>query len=266
MSTSTDASQLLPPLHLLHTRPDPRRLAAWAIRRGLMQKNCDPGYALHGLLHAVFGELAPQPFHHVDADQGLLAYLRTTPETVARCVALADPDAASALGLVASASSAGYSLRPFPTQWPAGQVLGFDVRVRPVLRTAKGERDAFLSAADAAGDPASRPPLDRAEVYAQWLRSQLAVREASGVEPWQGAVELLDIRMTRYQRLQVMRRTQRADEREPRRQSISAGPDVELSGHLRVVDPTGFAALLARGIGRHRAFGFGMLRLRRAER
>jgi len=29
-----------------------------------------------------------------------------------------------------------------------------------------------------------------------------------------------------------------------------------------VRDPTGFAALLARGVGRHRAFGFGMLLLR----
>ncbi len=263
---NTSASPVSSPLHLLHACPDPRRLAAWAIRHGLMAHKDDLGYALHGLLHAVFGDLAPQPFHHVDVEQGLLAYLQATPDQVAQCVALADPDAATALGLVASAASTGYSLRPFPTSWPVGHVLGFDVRVRPVLRTAQGERDAFLSAVDAAGDPALRPPLDRAEVYAAWLRGQLAVRASSGVEPWQGAVELLDIHMTRYQRLQVMRRTQPVDPQGARTQRVSDGPDVELSGHLRVVNPEGFAALLARGIGRHRAFGFGMLRLRRADR
>lgn len=253
------------PLNLLHTRPDPRRLAAWAIRHGLMQRQGDLGYALHALLRAVFGEQSPQPFHHVDSDQGLLAYLHATPETVAQCVALADPDAAAALGLVAGPDSLGYSLRPFPTQWPAGHVLGFDVRVRPIVRTAKGERDAFLSAIDAAGDQVARPPLDRAEVYIRWLRGQLAAPEVSRAEPWQGALELLDVHMTRYQRLQVMRRTQREAERGERQPRFSTGPDVDLSGHLRVLDSTAFAKLLVRGVGRHRSFGFGMLRLRRAD-
>jgi CRISPR system Cascade subunit CasE len=253
-------------LQLLHTRPDPRRLAAWAARHGLMQHQGDLGYALHGLLRAVFGGLAPQPFHYVDADQGLLAYLRAGPEQVAQCVALADADAAAALGLVASPHSTGYSLRPFPTAWPAGHVLAFDVRVRPVLRTAQGERDAFLCAVDAAGDPSARERLNRADIYAQWLRSQLAPREGGAGEPWQGAVALLDVHMTRYQRLNVMRKTQSADDAAGRKQHVVAGPDVELSGHLQVVQPEGFAALLERGVGRHRAFGFGMLRLRRAER
>ena len=40
------------------------------------------------------------------------------------------------------------------------------------------------------------------------------------------------------------------------------GPDALFSGELTVHDPEGFAALIARGVGRHRAFGFGMLLLR----
>ncbi len=253
-------------LLLLHSQPDPRRMAAWAIRRGLMAHQGDLGYALHALLRSVFGDLTPQTFHWVDAEQGLLAYLFATPEQVADCVALAEADAAAALGLVASADGHRYHLRSFPTQWPVGHVLAFDVRVRPVLRTAQGERDAFLAAVDAAGDPSARAPLDRAEVYAQWLRDHLTPPASVDSEPWQVAVELLDIRMTRYQRLQVMRKTQRDDAQGRRQQRTSSGPDVELAGHLRVLQPAGFAALLRRGAGRHRAFGFGMLRLRRAER
>ena len=38
-------------------------------------------------------------------------------------------------------------------------------------------------------------------------------------------------------------------------------PDALLVGSLKVEDPGAFTALLARGLGRHRAFGFGMLRV-----
>ena len=69
--------------------------------------------------------------------------------------------------------------------------------------------------------------------------------------------------MTRYRLLGVLRRTQ-ADGapgggRQPR---VTMGPDVVMQGRLRVSDPQAFAQLLARGVGRHRAFGFGMLLLR----
>jgi CRISPR system Cascade subunit CasE len=41
-------------------------------------------------------------------------------------------------------------------------------------------------------------------------------------------------------------------------------PNAVLEGTLTVGDPDAFARLLARGIGRHRAFGFGMLLLKPA--
>jgi CRISPR system Cascade subunit CasE len=40
-----------------------------------------------------------------------------------------------------------------------------------------------------------------------------------------------------------------------------AGHAVAIVGALRVADEAGFAGAIARGIGRHRAFGFGMLLL-----
>mgnify|MGYP006195752377 CR=1 FL=1 len=44
------------PLYLLHTQPDPQRLAAWAARHRLLDSQGDLGYALHALLHAAFGD------------------------------------------------------------------------------------------------------------------------------------------------------------------------------------------------------------------
>ncbi len=241
------------PLYLLHTQPDPQRLAAWAVRHRLLDSHGDMGYALHALLHAVFGEHAPQPFHYLDAEQGLLAYTRLNAAELTQCAALADPEVAAALGLGQTLHHAGMSARPFPTQWAEGHVLGFEVRVRPIIREGKTgrERDAFLVAVEKAGGSG----LDRSEVYVQWLREMLAR---------QGGAELVDAGVTRHQRLGVTRKTQKRDASDVRHSRVVSGPDVVLKGQLRVADPRAFAQLLAGGVGRHRAFGFGLLLLRSA--
>lgn len=240
-------------LYLLHTQPDPQRLAAWAARNRLLDPQGDLGYALHALLHAAFGEHAPQPFRYLDAEQGLLAYTRLSPAELAQCAALAEPDVAGALGLGQTVHHAGLSARPFPTQWAAGHALGFEVRVRPVIREVKTgrERDAFLAAIEKSGGS----ERDRSEVYVQWLR-ELLTR--------QGGAELLDAEVSRYQMLGVTRKSQKSSTDEQRHSRLVSGPDAVLTGQLRVTDPQAFAQLLSRGVGRHRAFGFGLLLLRSA--
>jgi len=246
------------PLFLLHCQPDPRLLAAWAAQRRLLV-GADLGYPLHSLLHAAFGDAAPQPFAYDDPAQGLLAYTRLAPPALAQAVALADPAAADALGLSTGPHSAGYRVRAFPTQWQAGQVLGFTVRVRPIEREAKKgcERDAFIGAALAAPGET----LCRQTVYAAWLAAQLAPRPGTERQAWQGGAELLDAGLNRFALSPVLRRTQSSSGSTDRASRTVTGPDATLSGHLRVKEPVAFAALLARGVGRHRAFGFGMLRL-----
>lgn len=248
-------------LHLLHTRPDPRLLAAWVAERHARHEHqaLDLGDAFHGLLRAAFGPQAPQPFRYIDERQGLLAYTTMDARAIEAQVALADPLAADTLGLSASGQGDGYRLRAFPDRWREGQVLGFEVRVRPTVRSAQGECDAFLHAA-ALADGA---PLQRDAVYGEWLRSQLGAREGSPRQVWQDAVEVLDVRLAAFRLLPVVRRTQGVGGK-PRKARPVQGPDAVLSGTLRVRDSAAFACLLARGIGRHRAFGFGMLLLRRA--
>lgn len=243
------------PLQLLHLQPDPQRLAAWAARHRLLDESGDLGYALHGLLHAAFGERAPHAFRYLDAEQGLLAYTDLSADELRQAAALTPPDAAAALGLGATQTHAGLSVRPFPSQWPTGHVLGFEVRVRPVIREGKTgrERDAFLAAADKAADA----PLDRGQIYGQWLRDHLAR---------QGGAELLDVTLERFRLLDVTRQTQKVDAGAARSKRKVSGPDAVLTGHLRVTDAVAFAELVARGVGRHRAFGFGLLLLRPARR
>ena len=250
-----------PALHLFHTLPDSRLLAAWVARRHTRHERqpSDLGDALHGLLRAAFGESAPQPFRYMDERQGLLAYTTLDADAMRTQVALADPLAAQTLGLGATGQHDGYRLRPFPTQWPEGHVLAFEVRLRPTVRAAKGERDAFLHAVE----HAHGAPVVREMVYVQWLREHLESRPGATREAWQGAVDLLDdVHLAGYQRQRVVRRSLTADG-EARRGRVIDGPDALLKGHLRVRNSAAFAQLLAGGVGRHRAFGFGMLLLSR---
>lgn len=247
-------------LHLLHTLPDVRLLAAWMAKHQLQsaRRHSDVGDAFHGLLRAALGSAAPQPFRYLGALQGLLAYTSLDADAMHTKLAQADPLAAETLGLIPNGQHDGFRLRTFPTNWPAGKVLGFEVRLRPTVRTAKGERDAFLHALEESG---SSDLPQRQAVYVQWLREHLAPREAAAREPWQGAVELLeDVCMAGYSRQQIVRRARNFGG-ERRLGRVIDGPDVLLKGYLRVLDPVAFSRLLVRGVGRHRAFGYGMLLL-----
>jgi CRISPR system Cascade subunit CasE len=239
-------------LYLMHCLPDPHRLTVWAARHGLLGPEDDLGYALHGLLSAAFGEHAPKPFSYRDTRAGLLAYTRLPAAELAELSSLASPDVAAALGLDAGPVSPGLNARPFPQSWRVGQELGFSVRVRPVQRAMDGrERDVFLAAADRAGADTA---VLRETVYRQWLEQQLAAH---------GAARLLDARMTGFSLTNLMLRTQRTQDAEGgRTKRFVCGPDVTFEGRLRVEDPVAFAGQVARGIGRYRAFGFGMLLLR----
>jgi CRISPR system Cascade subunit CasE len=131
-----------------------------------------------------------------------------------------------------------------------GRRLGFSFLARPVVRTDRdGDRtkvreiDAYAHARNG-GD--SR---DRATIYLDWARDRLS---ASGAE-----VEAL--RIDGLESVKVMRRGAVAEGGRPL--NMIAGHAVAIVGALRVADEAGFAGAIARGIGRHRAFGFGMLLL-----
>jgi CRISPR system Cascade subunit CasE len=144
-----------------------------------------------------------------------------------------------------------------PDAWHPGQRLGFDLRVRPVVRLAsalegrtetgaplslrKGaETDAFLAAVLRGN------ATERETVYLDWLGERLA--PAARLDP--------DTTCLASFRRSVVQRNGRRIE----------GPDATVHGTLTVTDAAAFADLLAGGIGRHRAYGYGMLLLRPPQR
>lgn len=247
-------------LHLIRLPVRPSELAHWAADRGLMHASgFDEGRALHHLLGETFGPAALQPFRLLAAPGGrtanLYAYATMGPELLQETAqAIALPDALPALRL------AGLEAKAMPVTWRLGQRLGFDVLTRPVVRLAKpipahadaqgrthpgrkggSETDAFLAHVLRSNRDEREPDTaaTREAVYLRWLVERLAP-----------AARLAEGRMTRFQRSRAARA------------SVSEGPDATLQGTLEITDPERFAELLARGVGRHRAYGYGMLLLR----
>ncbi len=234
----------------------------WAgIRRLVRPGVFDEGFALHVLLSAVFGKSVLQPYRLVRAARAsvasLYAYSSEGEEALRRIAqAVAPPDCLGVLGL------ADLATKTMPERFRTGQRLGFDVRVRPVRRLGRdlvdsqsgrvlrkgSELDAFrLELLHRSPDgwragqsvPGSRG-VSRQSVYASWLTERLA--GAASVET--GGCRLVDFRRSR-----AWRGKGRGSE----------GPDATLQGELLVRDPDEFAKRLRRGIGRHRAYGYGML-------
>lgn len=237
------------PLNLVRLAVDVRALVAFAVAEGV--DDDDRGYAVHLALRRRFGAAAPQPFRLFDtADQPHLLGYAADERTLTEAGGL--PALDERLSTIFPSAPA---IKPMPSDWRSGARYAFEVRVRPVVRfgprlralragegkSAAGERDAFLAAIEKADGGV----VDREAVYRDWLLRQ--VREAA-------AVERADLRLMR--RL----RTRRSSHGGPGARRIE-GYEVLFGGTLSVDAPEAFARLLAHGVGRHAAFGFGMLML-----
>ena len=236
-------------LTLVRMLPDVERLSAWAARRGYLPLNGgDLGYALHAGLGASLGDLAPKPFYWRDGEDGaeLYGYSRADPATLQAAAAIpsADVDLRSALNV------ANLEAQSMPNDWRLGQELAFECRVRPVVRqNREGQRTRFREV-DAAAHAAAKAPHAiplKSEAYLGWTAARM-----------QGAAEIQEASILAMKRTRCLRRPLAES---GRRAETIDGPDVTLRGKLRITDQAAFAALLARGVGRHRAFGFGMLLL-----
>lgn len=236
-------------LHLIEMPLSLSALHSWAGHRNFGRGLFDEGAVLHHLLGETFGPTALRPFRLLVAPRArtgtLYAYSAVAAEDLrAKAAPVLGPSEADVLSLDALRSIA----RP-ETTWQEGMRLGFDLKCRPVVRLAsplegtdtrfpKGaELDAFLS--ETLRNDHART---REAVYLDWVAARLAPvadleRDAS--------------RLHQFRRVRSLRGGRSVE-----------GPEAVFHGTLTVRDPQGFAGLLARGVGRHRSYGYGMLLLR----
>ncbi len=262
-----------PVLRLVRLDLDAARLAREGLAAGLPPNQEDLGFLVHATLAGLFGEGAVQPFRVLDdtarraaglpdgagRQVSVLGYThRGESELREHAATYADP------ARYAACAWDGLASKPMP-ELLAGRRLGFELRACPVVRLA-----AELVIADKQGAPQryeagqevdcwvhrrfmTREPeeVGREVAYAEWLRGRLG-----------GAAEAVAVRLDGFRRLKLVRR----DHASPRKSRVLERPDALLRGDLEVRDGAAFLRLLARGVGRHRAYGYGMLLLRPPER
>lgn len=243
------------PLQLLRMLPDMAALARWALATGQRVLQDDNGYALHAALRAILGDLAPKPFALLERPGvlQLIGYTRHGADELQRALGqaeISDPGAAAALGLDQADN---FVIKPMPTNWRGGDRLSFEVRVAPVVRSRQQPGGGYPEI-DAAFHPdfAAAASGDREAAHRAWLARELARG---------GAATLLTSRALSFRLAPMARRHAPARGRTGRSSRQGLLPDLCVRGQLRLDDPLAFDALLARGLGRHRSFGYGCLLL-----
>jgi CRISPR system Cascade subunit CasE len=254
---------------------DPRRLVQLGKMQGLPLARTDTNYLVHCALGELFGDAAPKPFVVDDDPRTVQSTARHHGGRSVRVLGYADEDAdtlrheakLSPNPTIANLYDADrLDAHEMPASFREGRRLQFELRACPVVRKAsagKGvnqngetrtwdegdELDAFLAKAW------TRPEendLNREQVYRDWLERQCEIR--GGAE-----VDRDSIAMTRFS-IERMTRRNGPD----RTADTIKRPDVTLTGKLEVTDGDAFVDLLRSGIGRHKSFGYGMLKVRRA--
>jgi len=227
-------------LLMLRFSPDMRSARRWMETRKAVASDPEGGYAWHALLGAAFGTTAPRPFRVLAgaADLQILAYAIQKP------VMTDDREAIAAIGPA--------EMKPMP-MLRQGLRLSVAARLRPVVRTdANGDRRRSVemdvyhwTRKREGGNP------DPETVYANWSQALL---ERNGVN-----VE--SIRLVRKRFEPVLRRPRQEG---GRTRTLVQGTSIEIEGIVKITDASLFSQAVAGGVGRHKAFGYGMLLLRPA--
>ena len=269
MIADKDAATTTETLHMIRADIDALQFRRWMGTRRLV----DDDHAMHCLLTECFGrDIAPKPFRLMLPHDGrhgtLYGYARSSADELRDTASLfACPLQEKALPLASLDS------KPMPSLWQVGRRLGFEVRIRPVVRPTKnaGQRecdrhylkekkdgsrqtcphcrprkecDAFQY--EAIKFPRGEMKRSREEIYGEWLQARF---EQKG-----GAImDLKTTKLVSFRRTRAIRKL---------RSRYSEGPDALMRGELEIIDGAKFAKMLTSGIGRHKAYGHGMLLLR----
>lgn len=233
-----------PRIYMIRAHVDIARLDHWIDGRQIFRrKPRDLGFAMHMLLTEIFGESAPRPYliknRRGSAYLALYGYSPSTAEQLTRNI---DEFAApNQIGVIKAMES-----KPMPATFECGRTLGYEIRARPTERRERVEIDTATLQAERALERGENPPTQQ-QAYASWLALRLQDNGA----------KMIDAKILRANLAWAVRNN---------RSKPKIGPAATISGHLQIMDPKKFAQAIARGIGRHKAYGYGMLMIHPPQR
>lgn len=219
--------------------------------RNLPKHTDDYGYIVHCVLAEAFGDQAPCLFS-IQPSRGsellVLAYGCEPIETLHHRMREREREFSVAVRAICSSR---LDAKRMPLTWREGSLVGFDTTICPVERKGRSssnfrpgaEVDAFLNSLPEDGGTAEH---SREEVYRDWLKRRISKTRAA---------ELVTARLQGFRLVDLIRRDRSRKAKTMRR------PFAVFSGTLRIGESDAFNNFIRHGIGRHRAFGFGMLLL-----
>jgi CRISPR system Cascade subunit CasE len=227
------------PLTMLELRLDSQALIRFAQENGVNHnRDEDLGYATHAWLKALFQERAPKPYRFIHSSHPkLLGYSSLSGQALLEQANIF----ANPLALGVTRIEDLRHAKSMPDQWRPGRRLGFEVMTCPTSRREGHEKDLYRHHLTRLAEGEVAP--SRESVYREWLDKQFG--DAARLET--AALEKFHF-VSQYRRGMKTKKLDR--------------PKALVKGVLTIADSDGFNRLLARGIGRHRAFGYGMLLLR----
>jgi CRISPR system Cascade subunit CasE len=237
-------------LHMIEVEIDVPALYRFLHMQGMAHRDDDTelGYGVHAWLGAALGDLAPQPWRLLmerHRPARILGYAsHDASSLVQRLVEFGEPSVLR----VCPEPHLMIASRPMPA-WREGRRLGFQTLVCPVGRKAGTgiEKDIFLIHADAQDDGVE---LSRETIYCEWAKERFN----------RYSVTVDSIRLTGFRLVRQERQTQPVNGK--RKFARIVRPQALLEGELTINNSADFTELLRHGIGRHRAFGYGMILLR----
>lgn len=223
--------------NLVEIRFSAPKVFSWAGSLGIAR--ADIGYIVHSALCAAYGDGRLKPFTVMGVSKDSIRVLGYSPLTADEL----ERHRSEAAHPVESAMVISAASKPMPDAWREGAEYSFEVRIAPTRRenTSRKHKDAYLF-----GDHGK----SRDEIYADWLNSRIG-----------NAAEIEELSMKSFNLTKISRRGENSEgKRKFGNQSIV--PDVVFTGRIRVKNSSQFSELIANGIGRNRAFGFGALLLK----
>lgn len=246
------------PFYMLQMRFDARGLATLGRMLQLPLKRTGRDYLVHCALGELFGDLAPKPFSIETSEQmsrsiEIIAYSDVDADKLQQAAqTYASPQ------IYGICNWQSFASKQMPAPFEAQTRLGFELTTCPIKRMASdGERwrenaeiDVFLLESWQQGEEAK---IDHEQVYQKWLKSYF--------EDHLGGATIDHVALTNFRLHRFLRRTNQ--EREAK---TVKGPVATFQGELTVTEPDAFYKILRTGIGRHKTFGYGMIKLRRPGR
>lgn len=235
---------------MIHIPVNAKAFNIWAASRDLSIKGIyDIDHASHVLLSAVFGKGAVQPFRLYSPNRGDWAIYGNSKFSPTELRKVAEMVAAPQLLAIFDFQS--MSSREVPEDFSGLTRVGFEVRLNPTRRRGGDKSrviDAWISEAEHAfpGQPGAlaESGVTREQVYCKWLSERLG-----------DAADLESFRMTQF-----------ASRKMVRSGIVTTGPEIVVQGTVLLNDPEKFAKIVHDGIGRAKAYGFGLFMLRPADK